>query len=73
VTAGEPVQLIQLLLDNGLIGSKGDGRRLVRQGAVSIGGEKVGDEELQLDLDNGEEKIIKIGKRRWLKLIVREC
>ena len=71
VTAGEPVQLIQLLLDNGLIGSKGDGRRLVRQGAVSIGGEKVGDEELQLDLDNGEEKIIKIGKRRWLKLLTR--
>ena len=71
VTAGEAVQLVQLLLDNGLIGSKGEGRRLVRQGAVSIDGEKVGDEELQLNLDNGEEKIIKVGKRRWLKLLTR--
>ena len=71
IAAGESVLLIQLLLDHGLVGSKGEGRRLVRQGAVSIGGEKVGDEELQLSLDNGEKKIIKVGKRRWLKLSAR--
>ncbi len=67
--AGESIWLIQLLLDNGLVSSKGEARRLVRQGAVSIDGEKISDEELQLALNGGEESVIKVGKRRWLKVV----
>ncbi len=69
IKAGEEIWLIQLLNDNGLVASKGEGRRMVRQGAVSIDGDKVSDEELQLNLKPGEEIVIKVGKRRWLKVI----
>lgn len=66
--AGTPTWLIQLLLDNGIVSSKGEGRRMVRQGAVSIDGEKVSDEEFELKLSKGDEKVVKVGKRRWLKV-----
>ncbi len=69
IKAGEELWLIQLLSDNGLVASKGEGRRMVRQGAVSIDSDKVSDEELQLNLKPGEEIVIKVGKRRWLKVI----
>jgi tyrosyl-tRNA synthetase len=65
---GEPVPLIQLILDHGLVAGKGEGRRLVRQGAVTLGGEKIIDENLEITLRAGEEKVIKVGKRRWLKI-----
>ncbi len=68
IPAGDSVLMVQLLLDNRLISSKGEGRRLVRQGAVSINGEKINNEELQIALKSGEERVIKVGKRRWLKL-----
>jgi len=68
IKAGVELWLIQLLSDNGLVASKGEGRRLVRQGAVSIDGDKVSDEELRLILKAGDELVIKVGKRRWLKV-----
>ena len=66
--AGSEVWLVELLNEHGLVASKGEGRRMVRQGAVSIDGEKIGDEELRVSLAAGDEKIVKVGKRRWLKL-----
>ena len=66
--AGAEVWLIELLQEHGLVSSKGEGRRMVRQGAVSIDGEKVGDEEARISLAAGDEKIVKVGKRRWLKI-----
>jgi tyrosyl-tRNA synthetase len=68
LATGADVWIVELLLDNGLVSSKGDGRRMVRQGAVSINGEKISDEDLRLALSPGEEKVIKVGKRRWLKV-----
>jgi tyrosyl-tRNA synthetase len=68
IKAGEDTPLLELLHTNGLIASKGEGRRLVRQGAVSLDGEKIGDEEFRLNLKAGSEAILKVGKLRWLKV-----
>ncbi len=65
VTAGEP--LIDLMAALGMAGSKGEARKLVRQGAVSLDGVKVADEALVLDASHAGQ-VLKVGKRRFLKL-----
>jgi tyrosyl-tRNA synthetase len=63
---GDSVWIIQLLSESGLVASKGEARRLVRSGAVSIDGEKIQDENIGLSLKNG--LLVKVGKRRFLRL-----
>ena len=60
-----------LIKEQGLAGSGGEARRLVQQGAVSVDGEKVSDIEHRLPLAAAGEHVIKVGKRRFLKVVVR--
>ncbi len=62
---GNP-RLIEVMTDQGLAPSLGQARKLIRQNAVSIDGEKVSDENLELHLS--DEVTLKVGKRRFLKL-----
>ena len=60
--------LIDLLLGENLISSKGEGKRLIAQKAIKISGEICDDPNKLLSLeDNGA--IIKVGKRRFLKIV----
>ncbi len=62
-------ELLSILVSSGLLGSKGEGRRLVKQNAVSIvDGDKITDPEIKFGVAY-KEKIIKVGKRKFLKLI----
>jgi tyrosyl-tRNA synthetase len=65
--AGEPIALPQLLVDAGLVNSTSEGRRMVRQGAVTIDGEKVND--INLDIAPKGAILIKVGKRRFSKVL----
>ncbi|MFZ8932569.1 MAG: tyrosine--tRNA ligase [Bacteriovoracaceae bacterium] len=65
----EQEELLNILVKSGLLASKGEGRRMVKQNAVSfVDGDKITDPEIKLDVAN-KEKIIKVGKRKFLKLI----
>lgn len=64
VLTGE-IQLLDLLADQGLVASKGEGRRLLKQQAVKLDDETVTDPFLFLR--PGEERILKVGKRRFLR------
>ena len=66
----EPVELIQLMVDAGLTSSKGEGRRLIKGGGVSIDSEKVTDEGLLYKPVN--EVVLKVGKRKFLRLVPGE-
>jgi tyrosyl-tRNA synthetase len=67
LTAGQ--DLVSILVDSGLLASKGEGRRLVKQNAVGIvDGDKFTDSEAKLD-DSYKGKVIKVGKRKFLKLV----
>jgi tyrosyl-tRNA synthetase len=57
--------LIDILLDSGLIGSKNEGRRLIKQGGVSLDGKRLDREGTLID----REGILKVGKKRFLKII----
>ena len=62
-----PHRLIDVMVDAGLAKSSGEARRLIRQGAVKLDGETVRDELMEIGVDG--EKILKVGKRKFLKLI----
>ena len=59
----EGITIDKYLVEAGLVKSRSEANRLVNQGAVSIDGEKVAD----VNLTVGKNKIIKVGKRRYVK------
>jgi tyrosyl-tRNA synthetase len=61
------VALLDLFLELGLIKSKSDGRRLIQQNAVKVNFENHSTDSL--NLEKGQELILKIGKLRMVKLI----
>ena len=58
--------IVDLLFDSGLAPSRGEAKRLIKQGAVKIDGVKI--DKLDYQLHSNENKIIKAGKRRFLKI-----
>jgi tyrosyl-tRNA synthetase len=67
-TAQYPV--IKLLTETRMVESGNEARRQIQQGAVSINGEKISDEKLVISVDG--ELIIKVGKRKFLKVIPKK-
>ena len=65
--------VMDVLVEAGFIPSKGEGRRLVQQGGLSINGEKMTDFGLRLteDLFADGKVVVKKGKKAFLKLIVK--
>ena len=61
------MSIVDILHDSEIVKSKSEARRLINQGAVSIGGEKIVD--ANLSLNNKIDGIIKVGKRRFLKIV----
>ena len=66
--------LVDLMQTCGLTSSRGEGRRLIKQGGVSINGEKVTDEFMAVNEDcfeNGE-MMIKKGKKSFHKVVYQK-
>lgn len=61
------ISITKALVDCGLTPSTSQARRDIKQGAVKINQEKIGDEQLQL---GSGEYILQIGKRKFAKLKV---
>ncbi len=59
------VFLPKVLKEAGLVKSASEARRLIKQGAISIDGQKVSADEIPVDASGC---VIKVGKRRYLKL-----
>jgi tyrosyl-tRNA synthetase len=67
----ESIEIVDLLLDLGILPSRGEAKRVIRQGGVSLDGRRVEDIAFRLDLRQKSEYILKVGKRKFLKLIIR--
>lgn len=50
--------------------SKGELRRLIRQGGVTLNGERVRDEKLRCDARTLDGQVLRIGKDRFIRLVV---
>jgi tyrosyl-tRNA synthetase len=62
----KPVWIAKIMTDGKLTKSNGEARRLIKGGGVSIDGQKITDEEFELNIKNG--MLLKVGKRRFLRL-----
>ncbi len=60
------IGILDLIVTVNFAPSKGEARRLVAQGGVSINGEKIDDVTATVSLDS--EKILKVGKRKFIKI-----
>ncbi len=67
ITASDAVWLPQLLVDISLVKSTSDGRRMIKQNAVSLNGDKISDENTVVDPVG--EVLLRVGKRRFCKVI----
>ncbi len=64
---GSEIGILDLIVKVNFAPSKNEARRLVSQGGVYIDGRRVDDTTESIKLDN--EKILKVGKRKFIKLI----
>ena len=60
------IYLPRVLKKAGLVASTSDARRLIKQGAVSIDGNKVQAEEIEV---RAPQAVLKVGKRRFLRIM----
>ena len=69
---GDGIGLLDLLVLTKLAASKGEGRRLIEQGGLSINGEKVSDVNLKIKVEDLAEPIkLKKGKKAFHKVILK--
>lgn len=65
------ILLVDILLNTGLVSSKSEARRLIRQRGVKLDGSIVEDPEVKIKLK--PDIVLQVGKRKFLKLKVRQC
>lgn len=65
------VSLAGLMVKSGLCVSNGDASRLIQGGGVQIDGEKVSDPRLKIDLKIDMKLVIKAGKKKYIRLVVK--
>jgi tyrosyl-tRNA synthetase len=63
------IGILNLMSQAGLTESNGQGRRMIQQNAVEIDGEKVRDIGMQIDLATATPFILKVGKRRYARIV----
>lgn len=71
VEAEAQVGLPALMTKAGLCASNGEGSRLIQGGGVQIDGEKVSDPKLKMDLKSGTHFVLRAGKKKFVKIVVR--
>ncbi len=65
--SGPSVGLVDALVNLGIVPSRGEAKRLIRQGGVYLDGQRIDDIEYRLD-GSKPEQILKIGKRKFYRL-----
>jgi tyrosyl-tRNA synthetase len=63
-----PKTILEILLEARLVASKNEGRRLIQQGGVNLDGVGIAVEDALID----KAGILKVGKRRFLKIVKNE-
>ena len=70
---GDGISILDLLLAVGMIPSKGEGRRLIQQGGISVDGEKVTQIDFVVTKDSfkDDQIVVKKGKKSFLKIEIK--
>ena len=62
----ETVKLLDFLLDKGLIASKGEGKRLIKQSGIKVNDSPI--DEINFEIKANESLTIKVGKRKFIRV-----
>ena len=68
--SGNGESILNIIFNSGLLKSKGEARRMIKQGAVRLNGELVSDINFAIKSKIDREFILKVGKRRFLKVLI---
>lgn len=73
ISISKPVYpIVDLLVKEKILLSKGEAKRLIRQGGVYLDGKRINDIEASIDLKSKKESILRIGKRKFFKLTYKK-
>ncbi len=70
LSASDGLPIANLLKEAGLTSSTSEAMRMIKQGAVRIDGEKIGDTHLHIN--SGTEQIYQVGKRKFAKVALSD-
>lgn len=70
-TNAQEIGLPALMVAAGLCASNGEGSRLIVGGGVQINSEKISDPKLKMNLKSGESFVVKAGKKKFVKIVVK--
>lgn len=62
------INILDLMAEANLVGSKSEGRRLIQQGGVRLNGDLVEDGATVVKVESGEQ-VVQVGKRRFLRVV----
>ena len=65
----DPINIVDLLNEAGLVASKSEGRRLVEQGGVRVDGVQIATVDWILEPVAGRDRVVQAGKRRFLRVM----
>ena len=60
-------KIVEIMVSNNMVASNGEAKRLIKQGGVKVGDEKITD--INLEISPNKNIILKVGKRKFLKII----
>jgi tyrosyl-tRNA synthetase len=60
------------LVDHNIVSSRGEAKRLIRQGGIYLDGSRIENIESKIEIKPGKDMTLKVGKRRFFKLIPQE-
>lgn len=67
----QQIGLTQLMTTVGITASNSEATRLIQGGGVQINQQKISDSKLKLELKAGDQHVIKAGKKKFVKLLVK--
>lgn len=69
--SSEPIWICNLMKSAGLAPSTSEAKRLIQGRAVEIDSIKIEDEQLKIELKAGQSMVIKAGKKKFMKVVVK--
>lgn len=67
IAAGEAL-ICKFLAEISIVASSSEARRMIQGNAVEIDGQKISDPQLKINFKSGEQHLIKVGKKKFLKV-----
>lgn len=67
-SSGTTIRLLDIIGDAALTSSNGETKRMMKQGGVTLDDEKIEDPGFELTFKEGEERSLKVGKRKFARL-----